>query len=501
MNNQQIPVGNFRLLILLLIGFIVAQFLSTVHIFFSNADFHNTLKAVHDAGYLAVPNMHVAQSLTDFSSAFNGGLFFSLTSGLCLTILAVFAAWIWHIPFHKNRSVLIILLLIWAASILMVNQNGFSSLITVYLILIPCTIFPVFGRLFPIHNRDSSWYAIFYHIALFILFSISIGYVSQIKAEKFLDIRDFLLLRNPTGNKLNAFYYDNSLYSANYFKSFSQQLIKTCDLNSIQDKHLRQKLSHIFKRFDYIPLPSSVQADLTLTIKQNSINFFHQKEDVLAVSVNDFLNSPKQWIKQFESITDRHAIFRMITMASLFFAGSVLLYSITFLFPLSLIRLFATPFTATILAALICVLILFITFKGSTGNAHYTLDKIATMLKSEDSTARIQALRYIVDHKMDITLFPEYETLIINGSTPERYWIAKSLSIQDTKNNREALLKLLNDKHFNVVCMALYSMGKLGKKGEIPIVLDIIKTSRNWYVQWYAYKALRNLGWQQEILN
>jgi HEAT repeat protein len=49
--------------------------------------------------------------------------------------------------------------------------------------------------------------------------------------------------------------------------------------------------------------------------------------------------------------------------------------------------------------------------------------------------------------------------------------------------------------------MALYSLGKLGKKEDIPIVLDIIKISRNWYVQWYAYKALRNLGWQQEILN
>ncbi len=494
-------MGTLRLVILLLIGFIVAQFLSTVHIFFSNADFHNTLKAIHDAGYLAVPNMQVAQSLTNFSSAFNGGLFFSLTSGLSLTILAVFFAWIWRAPFNKSRSVLIVLILIWAASILMVNQNGFSSLVTAYLILIPSAIFRVFGRLFPIHKRDSSWYTLFYHIALFILFSISIGYTLQIKAEKFLDIRDFLLLRNPTGNKMNAFYYDNSLYSANYFKSLSQQLIKTCDLNSIQDNHLRQKLNHIFKRFDYIPLPHSIQADLTLIIKHNKINFFHQNKFVLAVTINDFLNSPKQWIKQFESITDRHVIFRMITMVSLLFTCAILLYSIAFLLPLWLIRLFTAPLTATILASLICILILFVLFAGSVDNKNHSPEEIAAMLASEDSTARIQALRYIVDHKMDVTLFPEYEYLIRNGSIPERYWIAKSLSIRDTGKNQEALLTLLHDKHFNVVCMALYSMGKLGKKGDIPIILDTIKTSRNWYVQWYAYKALRNLGWQQEILN
>ncbi|RPJ81641.1 MAG: HEAT repeat domain-containing protein [Deltaproteobacteria bacterium] len=501
MKNEQLPAGNLQLVILLLIGFIAAQFLSTVDIFFSNAVFHDTLKAVHDAGYLAVPNMIVAQSLTCFSSAFNGGLFFSFTSGLSLTILTVFAAWIWYILFHKSRPALIILVLIWAASILIINQNGLSSLITSYLILIPCTIFPVFGKLFPDHIRSSSRPVLFTHIALFMLFSISIGYFSQGKAERFLDIRDFLLLRNPTGSKLNAFYYDNSLYSANYFKSYSQQLIKTCDLNSIQDEHLKQKLSHIFKRFDYIPLPASVQADLTLIIQDNKINFFHQNKAVLAVSVNDFLNSPKQWIKQFESNTDQHGIFRMITMASLLFTGAVLLYSIFFLLPFLLIRLFAAPFTATILASLICILTLFLLFAGSTGNKNFTSEQISTVLASEDSTARIRVLRYVVDHKMDITLFPEYKTLINDGTTPERYWIAKSLSIRDTENNREDLHKLLTDKHFNVVCMALYSLGKLGKKGDIPIILDTIRTSPNWYVQWYAYKALRNLGWQQKILN
>jgi len=209
----------------------------------------------------------------------------------------------------------------------------------------------------------------------------------------------------------------------------------------------------------------------------------------------------KDFFNLIKKAAAQHEIFRMITMASLLFTGAVLLYSIFFLLPFLLIRLFAAPFTATILASLICILTLFLLFAGSTGNKNFTSEQISTVLASEDSTARIQALRYIVDHKMDITLFPEYEYLISNGSTPERYWIAKSLSIRDTEKNRDALLTLLNDKHFNVVCMALYSMGKLGKKGDIPIILDTIKTSRNWYVQWYAYKALRNLGWQQEILN
>ncbi|RJP78700.1 MAG: HEAT repeat domain-containing protein [Desulfobacteraceae bacterium] len=502
MKVQRIPKGTIRLLILLLSGFCVAQILSTVHLYFSNTAFHDKLMAVHHAGYLAVPNMQVAPHLNDWTSAFNGGLFFSLTSGLALTIFSIFAAWV-RFNLSWEKTVPIILNLIWVAGLIMVNRNGFSSLITAYLIFIPCTILPFFRKLFSClsscNDQLPAKFSLFFHVLLFVLFSI--GCASQMKVEKFLDIRDFLFLGNPTGEAINAFYYDNSLYSANYFKSFSQKLIKTCDLESLRDKQLKQQIRRILNYHDYLSLESFAQADLKTTVQDDMICLSHQKKIILTVSVQDFLRSTKQYIHLFESKTDRHAIFRIITMASLLFVGAILLYSITFLLPFLLTKNVLNPAWSVVTAALICILILVVLLGVKGSNKINDLKHVAAALKSEDSITRIKALRYIVDQTMDITLFPESETLAINGTIPERYWIAKALSRSRNPDSRNTLLRLLEDNHFNVVCMALHSMGKQGRKTDIPIILEKIQSSNNWYVQWYAYKALRNLGWYQKIMN
>jgi HEAT repeat protein len=120
-------------------------------------------------------------------------------------------------------------------------------------------------------------------------------------------------------------------------------------------------------------------------------------------------------------------------------------------------------------------------------------------LNSEKRSERITALRYIHTEKIDIFKFPAYKVILANGNVPERYWLAKSISGSHAKQSRETLMRLLDDPHFNVVCMAFYSMGMQGRKSDIPIILGRIGTSNNWYEQWYAYKALRKLGWRQKI--
>jgi hypothetical protein len=126
-------------------------------------------------------------------------------------------------------------------------------------------------------------------------------------------------------------------------------------------------------------------------------------------------------------------------------------------------------------------------------------DTLAAALISEKRSERINALRYIYAKKIDIFSFPAYKMILANGSVPERYWLAKSIYSSHSAQSREVLARLLNDPHFNVVCMAFYSMGKHGRWSDIPLILNRIKTSGNWYEQWYAYKALRKLGWQQNI--
>ena len=82
-------------------------------------------------------------------------------------------------------------------------------------------------------------------------------------------------------------------------------------------------------------------------------------------------------------------------------------------------------------------------------------------------------------------------------SVPERYWLAYALARSTRPETGEDLLKLLDDPHPNVVCKAYEALGKRGDRKFIPLIIERIKVSDHWYCQWYAYKALRALGWIQ----
>jgi HEAT repeat protein len=48
-----------------------------------------------------------------------------------------------------------------------------------------------------------------------------------------------------------------------------------------------------------------------------------------------------------------------------------------------------------------------------------------------------------------------------------------------------------------VVTQALYALGERKNPVAVQEILRFIKASDHWYCQWYAYKALRKLGWKQ----
>ena len=70
----------------------------------------------------------------------------------------------------------------------------------------------------------------------------------------------------------------------------------------------------------------------------------------------------------------------------------------------------------------------------------------------------------------------------------KRYWQIQS------RDNKQPLGELLQDKQVNIVCMALQGMGKSRDIAFIPAILEIIKTSNHWYIQLYAHHALRRLS-------
>ena len=80
---------------ILLMGLIIAQILSTIMIYLSNADLYQAMRAINEAGYLSIPNQKTLDSLREFSPAVFGGLFFTFSTGAALSIYALGAVWTW----------------------------------------------------------------------------------------------------------------------------------------------------------------------------------------------------------------------------------------------------------------------------------------------------------------------------------------------------------------------------------------------------------------------
>ncbi|MDO9264499.1 MAG: HEAT repeat domain-containing protein, partial [Desulfosalsimonadaceae bacterium] len=102
------------------------------------------------------------------------------------------------------------------------------------------------------------------------------------------------------------------------------------------------------------------------------------------------------------------------------------------------------------------------------------------------------------DDGIPIDGLEELQRLIPSPWIAERYWLAKATANSRSPQSGKIALSLLDDPQPNVACMALYSLGKQGNPAVIPTIIHKINTSDHWYVQWYAYKALKRLGWRQQ---
>jgi len=106
-------------------------------------------------------------------------------------------------------------------------------------------------------------------------------------------------------------------------------------------------------------------------------------------------------------------------------------------------------------------------------------------------------LKLIEKQGMEVSDFKAYRSMLASPHIAVRYWLARSLGVSRKPETYEDLLGLLDDPHPNVVSMAFYALGRRGNTRAISIILDNIDTSDHWYSQWYAYRALRRLGWKQ----
>ena len=228
--------------------------------------------------------------------------------------------------------------------------------------------------------------------------------------------------------------------------------------------------------------------------------FYSGDRLALRVPIRELFRNPGLILSQFESRAAKDTFLRTFILFSLFFLGAVILFACIYAPIYFLSGLFLKTAPRVIKAGIFCPAILLVVFflvRSSHTQDLSDPDALQQAMRSDHLHCRIAALKYIIRSRIDITGFPSHQDMIESYFISERYWLAKALGVSRTPETRESLHRLLDDPHFNVVCMALDSLGRRGDPDDIPLILGRIARSDTWYEQWYAYRAARRLGWKQ----
>jgi len=481
----------------ILLGLFTTQILATLHVYLSNADLHRTVTTIRDAGYFAIPNQRVIPTLTEFGPAFFGGWFFTLSLGAGLSLFSAACAWLWDRISGRNRALLILIGLLWLGAAVAVNSQGFSPMVTTYFLATPLVVFLSALKWMPKQREKKRWshrLALLLPIAL-----LTITWTAHADRLLFLDLRDYLLLSNPVGQKVDNFYYRYTLYPAEVFKSLEQKTLKACRVTTIRNEATTRHMERALINDDYLPVAQNAPVDLEIVQSENALLFKHHGKTVLQPSVKTFLSRPEDVLREFSAATDKHALFRQATIVSLLVGFPITLYVMVFALLHFVLRFFLGLTPSSVVAGVLCLLIglaLLVPLRLARVSTNDDM-KLSEALNAASWQQRVAATRRLVSERLDIADFPAYRRFLASPHVPERYWLVKALGVSRHPETYPDLLAFLDDPHANVVSMAFYALGQRGDRRAIKEILRRIESSNHWYNQWYGYRALRHLGWKQ----
>ena len=187
----------FSLFKAVLTGLAVAQLIAMVQVYWSNLRLFQDVSALSRSGYLSIPTLESLKAVKTIGPAVFGGLFFTLSTGAGLTLATIVAVWLWHNLASRNRPLSILLLIIWAAGLLMINANGFNLFGSLYFVLVPASVTLIYLRCLP--QRPDRKEILNRLLPLYPLVFLAVIWGTHADNRLFVNIRDFLLLSNPVG--------------------------------------------------------------------------------------------------------------------------------------------------------------------------------------------------------------------------------------------------------------------------------------------------------------
>ena len=478
-------------------GLGLTQVIATVHVYRSNRDLFNTLELINAAGYLTIPYEHAATRLLAIGPAFWGGLFFTLTIGAGISLIAMTVSWIWVRNCRRGQIVLLICIGMWLVFLVLVNWNGMTLMPTLYFLLVPPAVFTMTARRASTAEAGIRQMTHWLHFAVVPL--LALLWFTQYGANMFIDLRDHLLLSNDFGRNVSRFYYAYTPYPAEAFKSLNQKTIKTAALKEIQTPSLYQRLDTRLRAHDYLPLSDATEVDLNMFQENNLLVFMQNERRIFQVPIEVFFKDSRSALHRFSQACDRYGTFRQFTYFFLLLAFPLLLYLLTHAFFYHLGFFVIGRKASAAGASLMCLLIgiSILVYFQSNRSRHIHLPDIPAAVSSDRWQDRVAGLKLVEQNKWEIADFLVESQLASNTTPQDRYWLARAMAYSRRPWTFNFLLNSLGDHNLNVRTMAYYALGLRRDHRAIVPILTKLKSSDNWYEQMYAYRALRVLGWKQ----
>ncbi len=487
----------FRAAFVIISGLLTAQVIASAHVHSSNMALYEKIESFRSAGYVTVPGPAVSPRLKEWQTAVSGGLFFTMSVGVLLTLLSIAAAWMLRQAGSSRKGIFALLIILWAAAVLALNLGEFSPMLSLYFLFIPpLVVVAALKQLFirPLNKLNPR---MLYHV-LTPLF-LGILWFSQMNGSFFVDVRDYLLLSHKLGTKVNDFYYRYTLYPAEILKPLDRKLLKGVYYKHLEKGATERAIRKELLSQDYLPVEKETMADLTLTQTGNELRLEQAGSVILTTSPGQFLSSVNSWLGNFSSKTDGKSFFRSITFVSILTGLPMLIY-------LSMYGVFLLLLTAALPSArspapavflcLVSSMAVFLYFSMSRSTLHDE-NKINLALESGNWRLRVAALKFIRGNELEVRDYPAYRALLSSRHVPEKYWLAGALGTSRHPDTFTDLLYLLGDNNTTVVSAAFRALGNRKNPEAVRHILKRITAAEDWYNQWNAYNALKNLGWKQ----
>lgn len=453
--------------------------------------------AVETSGWLAIPAGPAAALLTGFGAAFWGGLFFSLSIGVGLTLGAWSIGYLWRRLFRCDHRMIWMMAALWLVVIAMVNSRGWVLYPTLFTVCVPlATALAAVKRVSSgtTASNGRPWFLPLVSLAL-----LTALWATQLNRDMFSTIRDHLLLSNSVGRQVNDFYYRYTLFAAQAFKSFGQQTFKSCRLDGVESPPDIRHWTALLARHDVLPVSGDGPVDVTIAVSDDQLRLISPRGTVVEATPPAFRKDTDTWLRRFSDSNDRYSPFRRMTLLGLLIGFPVLLYVGVDGIVGRLAKRFARDTAVIWVRSIACLAIgiaLFLPMLGSRAD-DVTTDRLNDALADSSWTRRVAALKLIAVRELDIAAYPVYRHLLESPLVVERYWLARAMAGSRHPATLADLLRLARDPHPNVVCQAYYALGRSGRRSAVRIIEKQMVQSDHWYTQWYGYRAMRRLGWHQ----